>query len=110
MTERQAINNSIAHWKRMIWWVIEICILNPFNLFRRPSYINMKLAIGEYWQAKDCALCEKYNSFLNCSRCPLGKKDNCKAMGSMWRKIDLSKTWRVWFIHAVGMLRQLKSL
>ena len=116
MTDKQAINDSVAHWKRMIWWVIEICILNPLFLFKRPNDEEMENIILESWYADFCPLCKKYfikNHSEECNRCPLkikyGECDNPKNK-NRWIKVNKAKTWLTWLIHAFGMLRQLKSL
>ena len=108
MTEQQAISESVAHWKRMIKWVIKICVLNPFNLFRRPSPDGMVLWINEYWHAEDCPLCRLYQWEI-CKKCPLQLKyGHCG--NNEWDKVNKAKTWLTWLYHAFGMLRQLKSL
>lgn len=108
MTKKQAINNSIAHWKRMIKWARK----QPVN--RKPDIINMFKAIGEIWHDDDCALCQKYyHEFKGCDDCPLNKAfGECSSSknNNLWFTVIKSKSWGIWIVNAEAFLKQLESL
>lgn len=108
MTEKQAIEKSIAHWKRMIEWV------KTKDQKTLPYIEEMYDSIGEYWGGGFCALCSKYyyyNYENVCPKCPLDKKGyRCSINGSPWKNVTLSTTWGEWLINANKMLEVLKGL
>ncbi|HLF66427.1 MAG TPA: hypothetical protein VI522_02300 [Gammaproteobacteria bacterium] len=64
MTTAQALDESIAHWQRMLKLTIE-------------DIRNNK----EYPSARNCALCSLYICNFNCNGCPVNHKtglDGCK--------------------------------
>jgi hypothetical protein len=107
MTKKQAIKESIAHWKRMINWVKK----RPRNW--RPCDESMSLELGEDWFSASCPLCEIRADNNSCVKCPLYKKygtcldnDNINA----WCKVSDSETKQEWLKYAKIMLGQLRSL
>lgn len=84
----KAIEESIAHWNRMIEWAKK----QPAETdkIRKPS--EMLDAIGEVYYSGDCALCEIYQ--VNCSECQLSFIHQCcNNKDSPWNICVLSKTW-----------------
>lgn len=101
---KQAIEDSISHWKRMIKWVSKYENKEAF-----PNQAEMELHLGETWNGEYCPLCIAYS--LSCHSCPLteiGK--SCDDDRSPWQKVDRSLTWNTWLKHAKIMLKTLKSL
>lgn len=102
MTRKQAIEESIKHWERMIEWAEK----QPKQ--DKVSFLRMEDELDESWSGDFCALCKGY-----CATCPLRKKYgycNIKNPKNAWGKVYSSKTWSEWLKHAKVMLRQLKSL
>lgn len=103
MTKKEAINESIAHWKQMRKWVRK----QPKD--EKVSRGKMEKAIGESWYGGDCPLCQYY---FVCGNCPLSQKygecvyDNENAWGDIYE----SKTWEEWLRYAEVMIQQLESL
>ena len=108
MTQNEAIQKSIDHWKEMIEWA--------GNQEPEGSTHNdeMKDAINMLWGGKDCTLCKLYHDNDNkCPKCPLQKKyGGCcgNDVENEWDKVYESDTWGEWLIHARLMYLQLKSL
>jgi len=102
MNDKQAIKESISHWKRMIKWVSKLKNKKGF-----PYEGNMELLLGESWSAEDCSLCQRYF----CSGCPLYKAGKgCEEGVSPWRRVTNSATWSEWLKNSKKMLKVLESL
>ena len=102
MTDKQAIKESISHWKRMIKWVSKLKDKKEF-----PYENDMELHLGESWSAEYCSLCQHYD----CFGCPLTRAGKCCEEGaSPWRSVSNSTTWSKWLINARKMLKVLESL
>ena len=99
----KAVEESIAHWKRMIAWVEK---QNPDD----PSYYNkMFTELDEKWHSENCPLCNLFGK--GCSECPLARKyHRCGISPNIWIKVSRSKTWGEWLTNAKEMLKQLESL
>jgi len=108
MTWKQAIEESIAHWKRMIAWVNK----RSGSAFVDPD--QMYKSLGETWGSSDCPLCERASLTEGmCDNCPLARKyGSCgdEDEKNVWQKVAYSTRWVEWLRHARQMLRQLKSL
>lgn len=110
MTDKQAINESIKHWEKMIAWV---------ETQDGEGNVNsdiMQKNIKQMWYSDDCPLCQKYvesEEEYECTDCPLGKKfepcDNGLKV-SAWNKVSDAGIWKDWLKHARVMLKQLESL
>ena len=107
----QAIEHTIAHWKRMIEWAEKQPPGNTSN------WVTMKMVIGESWHAEYCPLCREF--YPSCGYCPLGEaygpcdeglSDPPADDKNAWVYVRLSPTWKQWLKHARRMLQQLKSL
>jgi len=110
MTKKQAIEDSIKHWKRMIRWAKKQPAKKTMNS------ITMRLAmyhkLHESWIGEYCALCKK---FPKCKNCPVAKSYGICGMSAYcpknsWADVNSSKNWGEWVIAAKQMLEQLKSL
>lgn len=112
MTEQQAIEESIAHWERMIELVEKYCEKDE-----PPSPWDMYKLIGEGWGGGYCPLCQQYSFrygiWVYCFHCPLFiKYGPCTDLDSQnaWHRVTYSSTWAEWLTNAQIMLEQLKSL
>lgn len=112
MTEQQAIEESIAHWERMIKLVEKYGVKdNP------PSSWVMYRLIGEHWGGHYCSLCRQYRfeyeDWVYCFHCPLFiEYGPCTDPDSpnAWHRVAGSLTWAEWLTNARIMLEQLRSL
>lgn len=106
--ERQVVEESIAHWKRMIDWVQT----QPKN--DKPSLRTMTTFIREYWTGECCSLCQYAGRNLGrtyCENCPLyAKGHECLASDSLWCRVDTSDSWGEWLENARVMLKTLEEL
>lgn len=115
--EFEIIQQTIAHWERMIEWAEEhakelipsgICSIN----------LRMRNDLGESWSNVDCALCLKYMRNNICSEeCPLNLKFGpCGIAGENgWLRVNqctlqVDATWSDWAKAARLFLKQIKSL
>jgi len=110
MTEKQAIWESILHWRRMIRYVERKCYPQACA---DEEYLFS--AIGEAWSGYYCALCEiiYYGDRRGCSTCLLFRKyGNCsnRCAENAWHDVSRAGTWKDWLHHARRMLKQLESL
>ena len=110
MTEKQAIAETEAHWKRMVDWV------QKQDRDENVSRNKMDAEIGECWDDECCPLCIQYSirlTFEGCGMCPLkmrfGRCSDVDAENA-WRKVADSKTWGEWLVHGERMLEQIRSL
>jgi hypothetical protein len=103
MNDKQAIKESISHWKRMIKWVSK---LEDKGVL--PDENDMELHLGESWFADCCPLCSQHNSCFGCPLYEAGK--GCEERASPWRRVGTSTTWSKWLINARKMLKVLESL
>jgi hypothetical protein len=111
MTKRQAIKESIAHWKRMIKWAKTQPVRSKKYIAEMSRYINESPSI---W---DCSLCTKYisrtcSTYICSNSCPLIKnyRLSCFHDDSLYHKVADTKTWGAWVKRAEKMLRALKDL
>jgi len=105
MTKKQAIEESIKHYKRMIKWAKK----QPQNDI--ALLMDMDTKLGETYGADDCPMCVKYRIYPRCNVCPLGAKYNDGfSCTPSWRAVFHSKTWGEWVIHAEVLLKDLKGL
>ena len=96
---KEAIEDSISHWKRMIAWAKKqdgsvIVVLE-----------DMIVAIHESWWGDDCALCTLYGG--SCDDCIAYSTELC---GAIWNRVNCSITWSKWVKNAKVMLSTLKGL
>lgn len=131
--DKELLELSIAHWKRMIRWV------SRQNKWHRADPAVMEKEIGEDWFAEYCPLCKSYlipslveayeprtPILTNCNGCPLaayyGVNGITKDMRvipyadfcsnhrkSLWRRVVRAKTWKGWLAHAKRFLEQLED-
>jgi len=115
MTKKQAIEDSIKHWERMIKWAKKQPKRGLLSMPKMKT--KMFESIGEYYGGDDCPLCQRYLYAEGCEVCPLGRKyrkaldkDLVLACVLTWRKAYGSTTWAVWLKYAKLLLKDLKSL
>ena len=101
--EKQAVDESIAHHKRMSAWV------RTQDETDKASLEVMGYELKEDWTAEYCALCKLYEE---CDECVLAKKygDCTYSDTNAWNKLYKAKTWQEWLIHDEEMIKQLESL
>jgi hypothetical protein len=106
-----AIDNSIAHWERMIAWAKR----QPRSA--KVSPVKMRDEIAETWDGVHCSLCRLFR--CDCISCPLERfyghcgslytENAWAAVARTWAKKSGPQTWRTWLKHANVMLNQLKT-
>lgn len=108
MSEKEAIQKSIEHWKRMIAWAET----QPQE--NKIWYCEMVTKIGEMPNTEHCALCREYKQgFRLCGTCPLYRK-----YGACWDEECENLYYKCTSIHTCGefveygklFLVQLESL
>jgi len=111
MNQKEAIEGTIEHWKRMIAWV------EKQDPKWRVDETYMRREIGEEWRDEDCPLCTfTGNVRLHCKICPLGiRYGRCsyntpKNKKNKWIKVQYSHTWGEWLENAREFLKQIESL
>jgi len=94
MTEKQAIKETKAHWRRMIKWA------KKQDTDVDVDSNDMYRAIGEYWVGDFCPLCVLVEE--KCYNCILFNKfAKCSGnSGNLWVTVGLSITWGEWVINA----------
>ena len=103
MNKKQAIEDTIKHWKRMIRWAKK---QKPRD---RALWQTMNDSIEETWQGDDCPLCKAYI----CEKCPLEKMyGECSGFNkkNLWETVNHSRTWGTWVKNAEKFLIQLTKL
>lgn len=100
----KAIQDSIAHWERMIAYVKTLDKEQDSN----RHYLKDK--INEAWLGYDCPLCTLYED--DCSTCPLYnyEQTECDDEDSLWQNVNDSTTWGDWIVNANRMLNALKAI
>jgi hypothetical protein len=112
LTKKEAIKQSITHWKRMIEWA------EKQGKRQSKSYLQMDTEIHETPSTGDCFLCTKYLYFnthneAGCIKhCPLKEKYGleCFDNKSIYHKTAVAKTWGAWVKEAKLMLKALEGL
>jgi hypothetical protein len=105
--EKVAIQKSIDHWKRMIFW------MGTQKEWRNSQKIGVEMMnkIGENWFGKSCPLCSLFS--CKCRKCPLDYatvgRVGC-GIGSPWFRVYFSVNKKEWLKNAEEMLELLKSL
>lgn len=96
MTTKDLVDESVAHYDRMIAWVTgKIERSAPYHNHIYVVKIDMLGYIEEIWNEVYCPLCKEY---LNdgCAGCPYSEKYGiCPDRDSQnsWWHINLSKSW-----------------
>lgn len=116
---KQAIQESIDHWQRMIDWTDAVVDKDKHHLESEMKG-GMEEDIEETWSGGYCMLCKQVkveaikDNFVtpSCYICPLGilQKGYCGKEGTAYRDILQAKTWNEWIIAANKVLVDLKSL
>lgn len=112
-----AVNDSIAHWERMIAWVKT---RPPKEYVSRDSITR---ELGENWSGYYCAVCKVFvdgcYDFDGCSEtvCPMvmpGRPDcgsvTCDESPNSWNRLCKTHTWEQWLFHAEKILKHLKGV
>ena len=99
---KQAIKDSIAHWKRMIAYA------EQRQVFGRASPQEMKGTLGEMWRGDDCPLCELFSD--SCVRCPLSRGMFTGSCCIEWLSVERAITWGEWVEAAHEMLALLEKI
>ncbi len=102
MTPKQAIKDSISHWKRMIKWA------EKQDEKDTAIMSVMEKEIKEDWCGDSCSLCNEFG----CIACPLHiKYGACSGKSkNLWNKVNDSYDWKEWTKNAKRFLKQLESL
>jgi len=100
----KALEDSIAHWKKMTKWVGDMS-LQGWPVDSR----EMRRSIGEDWYEQDCSLCGLFIAD-NCKGCPLAEVDlRCSLIPSTWKKVSTSPDWVEWEYYAQKMIATLQK-
>lgn len=103
MTLKEALEDSIAHWERMIEWAKR----QPPE--KAVKYTEMAYCINEEPNESHCALCKYSLEF--CNRCLVLKYDtSCCLLGSIYREAVSPDTWGEWAESAKLMLDLLQTI
>ena len=104
MNKKEAIKDSIEHWKRMRDCVIEIEMKPEIDWW---EYLDNRIA--ELPSSMRCALCQKYYESSHCTRCPLYEIDDCCFMDiSSYHEAVDSDTPEDFVKNAEIMIKQLE--
>jgi hypothetical protein len=103
MTTKQAIKNSIDHWKRMIRWA------EKENEDDYTIPYSMYYEIKEEWYSKHCPLCSKFLDKVNL-KCPLVNRCCKGGCHPYWYGVNSAVTWVEWLIYAKKLLAVLEKL
>lgn len=103
---KQAIEGSIAHWERMLYYAQRQIQAGRVN--RCPHPQEMQVVLGEMWGGDDCPLCELFSD--SCVRCPLSQGMSTGSCCVEWRSVERADTWGEWVEAAHKMLALLEKI
>lgn len=107
-----ALEKSILHWEDMLLWAIkenpDERIIRGYTIFSK----TMHYRLNTDWSGLHCPLCKVIKPLeFGCYKCPIylhGK--HCGKRGSLWDRVNNSKTWKEWIPRAEKMLKFMRSI
>ena len=102
--EQAAISESIAHWDRMIEFMIDY-----YQDYHIPDLDEMVNQIKEGWSAYWCALCRLHDD--KCHNCIIAKEDiRCTSCLSKWAVVNRAPYAKKWIAAAIHLRNFLAEL